>query len=317
MIDGVLRLNGLATPSANSITSTTGDLTFAGGARLVVNDLAADTFSTELNFNSMIRSGTGTITFVPQRGNLGGEERITFTSAPALMNSIIGPFALRWQNGVSNAADYVTMSGSSVVTATYGGTGNLDLAAGSTQVFNAGATGGTLTADRSVFAFRTDANVNLGAFTLNVGDTATPANGAGIILNAGADITGAAGSKINIGQSTLYLYADDAAVSTLGVLITNSRNNANNTFAPVLVKFGAGTVDIGVPQTLQGNIELNRGTFNLTAANVFPLFENLNARTGGTMTLSPGTSIFFNNNNLGFILCKCIPNIIVLPIDIY
>jgi autotransporter-associated beta strand protein len=300
MIDGVLRLNGLATPSANSVTSTTGDLTFSGGARLVVNDIAADTFSTELNFNSMLRSGTGTITFVPQRGDLGGEELITFTSAPALMNSIIGPFALRWQNGVSNAADYVTMSGSSVVTATYGGSGNLDLAAGSAQVFNAGATGGTLTADRSVFAFRTDADVNLGTFTLNLGDTATPANGAGIILNAGADITGAAGSKINIGQSTLFLYTDDAAVSTLGVPITNSRNNANNTFAPVLVKFGAGTLDIGVPQTLQGNLELNRGTFNLTTADAFPLFENLNARTGGTLTLSPGTSVVFNNLNQEF-----------------
>lgn len=300
MLDGVLQLNGLATPLANSVTSTTGDLTFSGGARLVVNDLAADTFSTALNFNALTRVGAGTITFVPQRGDLGGEERITFTTAPALMNSIIGPFALRWQNGTSNAADYVTMSGNSVITATYGGTGDLDLAAGSTQVFNAGATGGTLTADRSVFAFRTDANVNLGTFTLNVGDQATPANGAGIILNAGADITGATGSQINIGQSTLYLYTDDAAVSTLGVPINNMRNNATNTLTTSLVKFGAGTVDVSVPQTLQGHIELNRGTFNLTAANVFPLFENLNALTGGTLTLSPGTSILFNNNNQEF-----------------
>lgn len=295
--DGILQLNGLASPSANSVTSTTGDLTVSGGARLVVNDIAADTFTTELNFNSLIRTGQGTITFVPQRGDLGGEELFTFTTAPTLVNTIIGPFTLSWQNGTSNAADYVTMSGSSVVTATYGGTGDLDLATGGTQVFNAGATGGTLTADRSVFAFRTDANVNLGAFTLNVGDFATPANGGGIILNAGADISGSAGSKINIGQTTLYLYTDDAAASTLGVSVTNVRNNANNTLASVLVKFGSGTLDIGAPQTLQGNIELNRGTFNLTAANVFPLFENLNAATGGTITLSPGTSVIFNNNN--------------------
>lgn len=298
--DGTLQLNGLAAPTAHSITSTTGALTSSGGARLVVNDTAADTFNTELNFNSLARSGPGTITFIPQRGDLGGEELVTFTTAPTLINSIVGPFAVRTTSGVSNAADYVTMSGSSVVTATYGGTGDLDTATGGTQVFNAGGTGGTLTANRSVFAFRTDANVNLAGFTLNVGDLATPANGAGIILNAGADITGGAGSKINIGQTTLYLYADDAASSTLGVPVTNVRDNSNNTLTTALVKFGSGTVDIGVPQTFQGNVELSRGSFNLTATNVFPLFENRDVLTGGTITLSPGTSIVFNNNNQEF-----------------
>lgn len=298
--DGTLRLDGLAAPAANSLTSSTGDLTFSGGARLVVNDIAADTFNTELNFDSLIRSGQGTITFISQRGDLGGEELVTFTTAPALINTIVGPFAVRTAGGVSNVADYVTMSGSSVTTATYGGTGDLDTATGGTQVFNASGTGGTLTADRFVFAFSTDTNVNLSGFTLNVGDLATPANGAGIILNAGADITGAAGSKINIGQATLYLYTDDAASSTLGVPVTNVRGNSNNTLATALVKFGPGTVDIGVPQTFQGNVELSRGGFNLTAANVFPLFENLNVLTGGTITLSPGTSIVFNNNNQEF-----------------
>lgn len=298
--DGILQLNGLMAPTANSITTTTGDLTFSGGARLVVNDLAPDTFTTSLNFNSLIRTGQGTVTFVPQRGDLGGEERFTFATAPSLINGIVGPFALRWQNGTNNAADYVTMTGNSVVTATYGGSGDLDLASGGTQVFNAGAAGGTLTADRSVFAFRTDANVNLGNFTLNVGDLAAPANEGGIILNAGADIAGGPIGKINIGQTTLYLYTDDAATSTLGVPITNTRNNVTNTLTPILVKFGSGTLDIGVPQTLQGNIELNRGTFNLTAANVFPLFENLNAKTGGTITLSPGTSIVLNDYDQEF-----------------
>jgi len=300
MVDGTLQINGLSAPTAHSVTSTTGSLTFSGGARLVANDLAADTFNTELNFASLVRSGQGTVTFVPQRGDLGGEERFTFTTAPSLIHTIVGPFAIRTQNGASNAADFVTMSGNSVVTATYGGAGDLDTASGSTQVFNAGGTGGTLTADRSVFAFRTDANVNLGTFTLNVGDLATPANEGGILLNAGADLTGAAGSEINIGLTTLYLYTDDAAASTLGVPIANVRNNANNTFATAMVKYGPGTLDIGVPQTLQGNIELNRGAFNLTTANVFPLVENQTVRFGGTITLSPGTSIVFNNHDQEF-----------------
>ncbi len=97
---------------------------------------------------------------------------------------------------------------------------------------NAGATGGTLTGDRSVFAFRTDANVALGGFTLNVGDVWTPGNGAGIILNNGADPRRNGRFEDQHRQATLYLYVDDAAVSALGVPVTNVRNNATTTSVP-------------------------------------------------------------------------------------
>ena len=294
VLDAEVRLQGLAAPAANHQT-VVGALSVSGGARVAVNDVAADTFATELNFASLARVGQGTVAFVPVRGDLGGEENFTFVTAPTLVNTIVGAWAYRTVSGTNNAADYVTMSGSNLVTATYGGTGDLDLAAGGTQVFNAGATGGTLTADRSVFAFRTDANVNLAGFTLNVGDNATPANGGGMILNAGADITGASGSKINLGNTALVVYTDDAAVSSLNVPVTNTRNNANNTLSTVFVKAGAGTLELGAAQTFQGNIELNRGTISTTAANVFPMFENLNGKTGSVVTLSPGTSLVLNN----------------------
>lgn len=300
ILDAEVRLQGLAAPSANSLTSTTGTLTVGGGARLGVNDAAADSFSTGIQFDSLVRSGQGTITFVPGRGDLGGEELVRFATAPTLVNTIIGPWAVRTASGVSGAADYVTMSGNNVVTATYGGTGDLDLAGGSTQVFNAGLTGGTLTADRSIFAFRTDANVNLAGFTLNVGDNTASVNSGGIILNNGADITGTAGSKISIGNTALSIYVDEAGVSSLNVPVFNTRNNSTSTLSTTLVKFGAGTLEIGAQQAFQGNVEVNRGTLSLTVPNAFSTFSNLNLVSGPLLVLSPGTTLLLNNHNQEF-----------------
>jgi autotransporter-associated beta strand protein len=299
VLDAEVRLQGLATPAANHQT-VGGVLTVGGGARIVVDDSTADTFSTDFRFDSLARTGQGTVTFVPQRGDLGGEELFSFSTAPTLANSIIGPWAVRTASGANNAADYVTMSGNNVVTATYGGSGDLDLVAGGTQIFNAGATGGTLTDNRSVFAFRTDAGINLAGFTLNVGDFATSANGGGIILNAGADISGSVGSRIQIGNTALSLYVDDSATSSLNVPIFNTRNNINNTITPVLAKFGAGTLEIGAVQPFQGSIELSRGTLSFTIPDALPLFQNLNAVGGSVIIMSPGTTILLNDNNTEF-----------------
>lgn len=290
MADGEIRLNGLA----GVTTTTAGVLTTGGGARVGIDATAGG--ATTFNFASLARTGAGSITFVPTTGSLNTNEVFTFTSAPTLVNGIVGPWAVHTASGASNAAHYVTMSGSNVVSlaGSYSGTGDLDGSTLGTNTWDAGATASTLTANRSVFAFRTEANVNVGTFTLNVGDNTTPANGAGIILNAGADITGGAGGKINIGNTALNIYVDDAAVSSLNVPITNTRNNANNTLSTVFTKFGAGTLEIGAVQTFQGNIELNRGTLRFGAANVLPFFSNLNGTSGSVIIMSPGTTIDLN-----------------------
>ncbi len=289
MADGEIRLIGLA----GATTTGAGALTTGGGARVGVNATAGGV--TTFTFASLGRTGAGSVTFVPATGSLNTNEVFTFNTPPALVNTIIGPWAVAAASGSSNVADYVSLAGSNLITATYGGTGDLDTASGPTQVFNAGATGGTLTADRSVFAFRTDANVNVGAFTLNVGDHATSANGGGIILNSGADITGSAGGRIHIGNTVLNLYVDDSGISTLNVPVTNTRNNANNTQGTVITKFGPGTLEISAAQQFQGNIELNRGTLSFGAPNVLPFFSNLNGTTGSILIMSPGTSVVLNN----------------------
>ncbi|MES2595500.1 MAG: autotransporter-associated beta strand repeat-containing protein [Verrucomicrobiota bacterium] len=296
MADGELRLAGIG----GATTTTAGVLTTGGGARLGVDATAGGV--TTFRFDSLARSGAGSITFVPTTGSLNTNEIFAFTNAPTLANGIVGPWAVHAASGAANAAHYVTTSGDNIVSlaGSYGGTGDLDTASGPTQVFDAGATGGTLTADRSVFAFRTNANVNLGTFTLNLGDNATSANGGGMILNAGADINGAAGSRISIGNTQMNIYVDNAAVSSLNVPVVNTRNNSTNTLSTVFTKFGPGTLEIGSVQQFQGNLELNRGTISFTVPNALPMFSNLNGTTGSLVIMSPGTEILLNNNDQEF-----------------
>lgn len=299
--NGTIQLDGRS--GANGAAISTAALTVSGGARVVVNDLADDAFTTQFGFGSLARSGAGTVTFVPQLGNLGSQELVTFSTNPSLVNGIIGTWAVRTASGSNNAADYVTTTGSgpySVVTASYGGTGNLDTASGATQVFNAGSTASTLTGNRSVYAFRSDANVDLAGFSLNVGNGGQ----AGIILNNGASINGASGSALNFGNNLLSLYVDDAAVSSISVPLTNRRDNVNNTFstnadpavnnAPVLVKFGRGTLVLNTAAAFQGGITVSEGTLRAGAANVFPTFENLNAVSGSIVTINPGATVDLN-----------------------
>ncbi|MBK8037081.1 MAG: autotransporter-associated beta strand repeat-containing protein [Verrucomicrobiaceae bacterium] len=294
ILDAEVQLRGLA--GASSSTSHTGALTVSGGARVGVADQSSGSFSTTLGFGSLVRSGAaGTVTFVPATGALGTVENFSFTSALDNVNGIAGPWAVHSLSGVNHSANYITGGVNNVSTYNYSGaTGSIDAASGSTQVFDATGVGGTLTADRAVFAFRTDTNIDLGGFRLQVGDTTTPANGGGIILNNGADISGITGSRINIEDTALSIYVDSAAVSSLDVPVRNFRNNANNTLTTVLTKFGPGTLQIGAVQEFEGNIELNRGTLSFGAANVLPFFSNLNGTTGSVIFMSPGTTIDLN-----------------------
>lgn len=299
--NGKLRLAN-NTGAANS-TATSGVLTISSGnAAIEVDSTGAGGNATTMTFGSLTRTNNSTLTFKGITTDLGGatNEIVAFTGAPAIANGTIGTWAAIQASG-SNAAHYAGVSGSNIVTATYGGTGDLDTSAGATTLFDATGTGGTLTANRSVYAFRTDTNVALAGFTLNVGTAPAATLGqAGMILNNGADITGTTGSKLNFGTNALSIYTDDAATSTISVPVMNYRNNANNTLSTVFTKFGPGILELGSASSFQGNIQVNQGTLSLTAANVIPTFENLNAITGSVVTIRPGATVLLNNNNQEF-----------------
>jgi len=286
--NGTLQLDGIA---ANTTTEAAA-LTVGGGARLVIQD-QADGFSTTFNADSLARTANGTLTLVPQKGDLGGEERVSFTTSPVLVSGIVGTWAVAASSGTDNRADYFNISGGLATTAgAYSGSGDLDsITTGS--VWDTGVTGGTLTADRSGFAFRANANVDLAGFVLTLGDSGQ----AGIILNNGAGIAGAVGSRIDLRTNQLNLYVDSVASSTLAVAVTNFRANTNNTITDVgLVKFGQGNLiaNAGALNSLLNSILVAEGTLTAGAANIFPMFENLNGLTGGFVNIHPNATVNLN-----------------------
>lgn len=291
--NGALRLNN-NTGAANATTST-GALTInSGNAAVIVDGAGSGGNATTLTFGGLTRTGNSTLTLKGATTDLGGatNEVVAFTAAPALTNGTIGTWAAIQASG-SNAAHFAGISGSNIVTATYGGTGDLDTSAGSTTLFDAGATASTLTANRSVFAFRSNAAVNLGGNTLNIGEGGQ----AGMILNGGA---GVSLGTVNFGTNSLAIYTDDAAPSTINAGISNFRSNANNTLSLGLVKYGPGTLELSGANTFQANVQVNQGTLSLMTANVIPTFANLNGITGSTVTIQPGATVLLNDNNQEF-----------------
>ena len=297
--DGTLRL--LNATGATNTTASTGGLTINSGNATVAVEGGGQ--STTLSFGSLTRTANATLTLKGASTDLGGAttEKVVFTAAPTLVNGLIGPWAVIQGAGASTAANFAGYAGGSVVTATYGATGDLDLAAGATQVFDARGVASILTADRSVYAFVADQGVDFAGRTLRVG--AAPAGSlglAGIILNAGADLTGAAGSTLHLGTNALSLYVDSAGISTLGVGILNTRNNSSNTFSTVLTKFGPGTASLTSSSALQGNVRVSQGTLSLDVADAFRTTGNLNAVIGASVEIHPGAVVELNGFNQEF-----------------
>ncbi|MFZ4763668.1 MAG: beta strand repeat-containing protein, partial [Roseimicrobium sp.] len=300
IVSGALKIQGLAAPTANSLTTTTGALNLNdfGGGQIVVNDVAADGFTTQMNFGSLNRTNNNVLTFIGQRTGMGaaaGEERISFTTAPSVANGTIGTFAVL-TGGASKAGHFASLDGSnSIVTATYASApADLKGSTLSTNLWDATGFGGALTGNRAAYGVRTDAAISLGGNTLSLGTGGE----AGLILNNGADVTGA--GSINFGANYLSVYVDDAAVSTFGSTVTAFRDNQNNTLATRFSKFGPGTLEVATPMTFEGHLRVVEGTLSLTAPNVLPTFENLNAISGSIVAIRPGATVLLNNHNQEF-----------------
>jgi autotransporter-associated beta strand protein len=218
---GTLKLTGIGQTTS---TVSTGALTVGGnnyGGKLVINDLAtADGFTTNFTVGSLaLRSGRGSLVIVPQNGNLNTEEILTFgTTVPNNSRGIL-PAYMATQVSAANAdGNFVAISGSNVIAKTYtAGTDQGDLSAlptTGTLVFDNNVAA-TLVASKSVFSLRTDSSLNLGGFTLNIGDQSLAANNT---------VTNAAAAS---GATTLS-FASTAGF-TPGMVVTGA-GIANNTY---------------------------------------------------------------------------------------
>jgi autotransporter-associated beta strand protein len=299
--NGRLHLQGLAAPTAHSVTTTTGALTLdTGGTSILVADVAADTFETKLTFGSLTRTANATLILKGQRTDLGAasEEKVAFTTAPTLVNGLIGTWAVIQPAG-DTTAHYATVASGNVATATYGATA-LDGATTNASVVNlSGAS--SLAVASAAFAVRAAGTLDLAGYTLTLGPAASATIGqAGLILNAGAGVTGITGSRVDIGTNALSVYVDAAASSAWSVPISNRRVNTSNTLVTALTKFGPGTLSVGANLGLRGNIQVNEGTLSLSAANVIPTFGNINAVTGSTVTIRPGATVQLGGNDQEF-----------------
>jgi autotransporter-associated beta strand protein len=301
LTDGRLHLQGLAAPTAHSVTTTTGALTVDTGATgILVADVSADTFETKLTFGSLTRTADATLILKGQRTDLGsaGEEKASFTTAPSLVNGLVGTWAVIQPAG-DTTAHYATVTTGNIATATYGATALSGATTNASVVNLAGAS--TLAANASAFAVRTDGSLDLAGFTMSLGQATSATVGqAGLILNAGAGVTGITGSRVDIGTNALSVYVDAAASSAWSVPISNRRVNSSNTMVTALTKFGPGTLSVGANLSVRGNIQVNEGTLSLSAANVIPTFGNINALTGSAVTIRPGATILLNSNDQEF-----------------
>jgi autotransporter-associated beta strand protein len=294
--NGSLQLNN--NTGAVTTTATTAALTInTGNAAIVIDGTGAGGNATTLSFGSLVRSNNSTLTLKGITTDLRGatNEVVNFGASPSMTNGTIGTWAAVQDSG-SNAAHFAGISAGNIVTATYGGTGDLDTSAGATTLFDAGIVGGTLTGDRAVYAFRSNVDVDLAGNTLAIGSGGQ----AGVILNNGASIVGTGGGVADFRNNSLAIYTDDAAASRISVPITNFRNNANNTLSLSFVKYGPGTLELSGANTFQANVQVNQGTLSLTAANVMPNFANLNAVSGSTVTIQPGANVLLNGNDQEF-----------------
>lgn len=291
--NGTLRLSNLTGATASA--ASTGALAVNSGAAIVAVNGGGQ--ATTFTFGSLTRSANATLTLKGTDTDLGsaGAEKVVFTTSPTLVNGIIGPWAVIQGAGASTSATFAGYAAGSVVAAAYGSAGDLDLATGATQVYDARGQASLLTGDRSVYAFVADQGVDLGGNILRVGAAPAGTLGlGGIILNAGASLTGAVGSTLHLGTNALSLYVDAAAVSSVGVPLINTRSNANNTFATVLTKFGPGTLSLTAASALQGNVQVNEGVLSFDGANALSTVGNLNAVVGASVIIQPGATVELN-----------------------
>jgi autotransporter-associated beta strand protein len=236
-------IGGISTLVRNGGTMTvSGSLVVNGFATLILDDTTGSVAT--LFGKTLTQSGLGTLVVVPQNGDLGGGESLSFASSPALTDGILGPFAVRQASGSDTSGDYLTTTGSStfsLATATYH-----NGFAGATWMTVVSATGtSSLNQDTSVYAVKLS---NSTTTTLGSGNTLT-INSGGMILNGGTLAGGTTDFPHGVHP---MIYAGSSNMATISSSLLSDSE---------LVKFGSGNLVLsGSNSGLTGGVIVSAGT---------------------------------------------------------
>jgi autotransporter-associated beta strand protein len=309
MNGGTFNFNNTA--GAANYSESAGTLTLIGGSNTVAIQQAAVAQTSTLTFAGLSRT-VGVLNFSGAGLGTGVDPRstITFTSAPTLVNDIIGPWA------TVNGLGYATLSGNDVVL--YNTYADVNRGTGGTKAIADGST-----TDVRIIESGAAANITLGAATTTVrsilnsvfggtADTTTIAIGAGETLRTdsiNAVATTAAmniGNVINTGTLTSATAGGDLLLinSSTANNFANANNNmtvnsviADNTSASTVTKDGAGVLRLTGTNTYSGGTFINAGIVvvqanaNLGAAGTGVTFNGAGALSFGNHPATTGATI--------------------------
>jgi len=248
---------------AASYNETAGQLAVNAGSNTIFTARADEAQTSTLTFASLTRTGNGTVNFAGEGlGTADARNRVLFTSAPALVNGLIGPWAM------INGTTLATYDSGLGVTAYAGytdiaarGPGSVipNDAALNARISTPGVDGPITLGASPVSSVNTLLQDTETAAVVTVTNTAFQTSG--ILLAAGkAALTigtepgEGAIMPLDAGGSLTVVNHDPTALLTLNAPITN------NTSASSLVKAGAGTVVLAGSNTFTGAIAINDGS---------------------------------------------------------
>ena len=248
----------------NSAAGTTGSVGFGSfdiGStamlELTGGSAATDT-NLDVSFGSgVVRQGTATLILDPQNDTdtLGGDTKVTQTTAPTLTDGIVAPDVIvEDDDNANNTYNFATYNADGYaaaapnVTALSSTTNNSVVQQAANQ---------TLTGNAAAYALDDEKGVDV---TVGTGNTLTLGDGtdpAGLILNGGSG-SGITGGMLAFGGSEGDIFTHGG--STISSEITGTGGLTFN---------GSGTLTLSTASTETGALTINSGTLELTAQNVF------------------------------------------------
>jgi autotransporter-associated beta strand protein len=283
--------------AANGKTENIGTLILAGGDSSVgINSSGGKPI---LNFSSLSHSGAdATVNFIGLSGTLNGSgnnPNISFTTSPALVNSIIGGWATI-EESTASTLEFATLNSKNVKALGTFETRDQSKWTGTTLNAKPAADvigGSKMAADRTLnsLTLASGIDVDLNTNTLTIGTGGLIVQGTSFLTN-GTLTVGASGTG-----GTLFAHVDSGKTLNDGAMLAN-----NGSGAVSLVKANGGTMIVSGNNTYTGGTFVNGGTLQLGAADVIPNNSALTVATGATFDLNGNNETVGSINGGGSIL---------------